>query len=127
MNVFLDPNVGRSRSRAKATLITVAIASLLVVMFARNAWESYKYPVDLKELRRLKVGASETEALRRFGVPQQMESLYGDWRWCYYRSNRPGMICLIFDANKRYKGYKCDDSNTAGNWQPAVGTHSPIK
>lgn len=102
-----DQNVKRP---ARIALIFIAIILLLaLVTMGRRAWESYKYPVNIRELRRLKVGATETEVLRLFGVPQQMRGLYGDRRWCYYRSNRTGIIYVIFDANQRYKGYEFDD------------------
>ena len=95
---------------ARMALISIAMVLLLVlVTMGRRAWEAYKYPVNMRELRRLKAGATEPEVLRLFGVPQQMHGLYGDWRWCYYRSNRIGVIYVIFDANKRYKGFEFDD------------------
>jgi hypothetical protein len=100
----------KSALPTKVSLISIAMVLLFaLVTLGRRVWESYKYPVEMSELRRLKVGATETDVLRLFGVPQEMHGWRGDWRWCYYRSNRAGVIFVIFDAHKRYKGYEFED------------------
>lgn len=105
----MSPTKKGGRVSAKLVAGIAIVLLFALATLGRRAWESYKYPVDIRELRRLKAGATETDVLRLFGIPQQMHGLYGDWRWCYYRSNRIGIIYVIFDANKRYKGFEFDD------------------
>jgi outer membrane protein assembly factor BamE (lipoprotein component of BamABCDE complex) len=73
------------------------------------AWESNRSPVKLSTLRQLKPGATQENVKRLFGTPQDVHDLYGDHRWCYYRTNSARIVYVIFDTNLLYKGYELDD------------------
>lgn len=86
----------------------------IMVIFAAGVigfqmWESHRFPVKLNDLRKLKPGATQENVKRLFGNPQDVHDLYGDHRWCYYRTNSSEIVYVIFDTNLLYVGYELDD------------------
>jgi hypothetical protein len=95
---------------AKSVLSTIALLVLVVAaVVGFVSWKSSKSPVDLSTLRQLTLGATRDDVKRLFGAPQDVHDLYGDHRWCYYRTNSTRIVYVIFDTNMLYKGFELDD------------------
>jgi hypothetical protein len=73
-----------------------------------NLRKAERLPVDINALRRLRSGTKQDEIKRRFGPPQEMYELYGEYRWFYYGTNSTKIVYVIFDTNMLYKRYEVD-------------------
>jgi len=95
---------------SKFALSLIAVLVLVVVgAIGFAVWESNRSPLKLSALRHLPLGATQDDVKRVFGAPQDMHDLFGDHRWCYYRTNSTRIVYVIFDTNLLYKGYELDD------------------
>ena len=73
------------------------------------SWDRSRWPVKLRTLRNLQMGAAQDEIRRLLGDPQDTHDLWGDHRWCYYKTNSFRIVYVVFDTNGLYKGYELDD------------------
>lgn len=95
---------------SKPLLSAMVLLSLVLAgMVGATVWESNRFPVKLSTLRELRPGATQDDIRHLFGTPQDVHDLFGDHRWCYYRTNSTRIVYVIFDTNTLYKGYELDD------------------
>jgi outer membrane protein assembly factor BamE (lipoprotein component of BamABCDE complex) len=94
----------------KSELSAILILALIVAgLIGLAVWESNRSPLALSALRKVKPGATQDDIRRLFGAPQDVHDLFGDHRWCYYRTNSTRIVYVIFDTNMLYKAYELDD------------------
>jgi hypothetical protein len=86
-----------------ALVITLVIGGVTALYFARP------WPLNLRIVRGIKPGVTKQEILHIFGPPQQVHEVFGDYRFCYYRTGEVKIVYLIFDTNGLYKGFELDD------------------
>jgi outer membrane protein assembly factor BamE (lipoprotein component of BamABCDE complex) len=95
----------------RAALLYAIVAIILVTAgpFAFQLWKSHRFPVNASALQTLKPGATEGDVKRVLGPPKTVHDLYGDHRWCYYRTGGTRILYVVFDTNKLFKSYELDD------------------